>query len=883
MPKRTQRPIAEFVRRRLAASVAGFAAMSLGMASPGYSQVHHPAQYFDIPAQGASDALNAFSKQSGLRLLFSFDQVEGRRVQAIRGKFSAEDVLAQLLDGSGLVYEITADSVVLIRDPAAPDARTSRAEAVDRRYDVSGSSADMTPIVLAQADTSGAAPAGGQSSDEPSHGEDELTEIIVTAQKRAQSAIEVPISLSVFGETELEALRVQSVEDFAFNVPNLTYTNFGTLEGPDISIRGISQFGGSVFDPLGVTVDGMSFGATDSSAILTARFFDYERVEVLRGPQGTLSGRGAMGGSLNIVSVQPSAQELEVKGTLDISRFDTSLVKGVLNVPLSEQFAIRTVGYREQSDGALRNIGPGGKDTGYENYGGRLAARWWPTDRLTVDFGVGYEKLFTGQDAEMPVDVYFEPRIRAERIALIESLGGDYFSTPFFTDPGVGNNGGRISLDTLNDAHVRHVLLQFKTAYRLDSHNLEFLFGRFDRKGDSQFDADRSEFARFRDWSRGTSKANSFEVRATSAYTGTFNWVAGVSYLDEKNLSRGARDIGDDLAGGSYPELNQAPATSLIDIGSWGFYANAFWDFADRWHLSAGGRLSRDKTGIGDITSLGSVTSDDMTRISLTSFDPRVALNFDFADNATAYVQFATGYRSGFGNPARAVDLGLAPATVSEERLKNYEIGVKGRFLDNRVEVTADAFFMDYTDLQVGGYTYIDEQTIYYSANAGEASARGFELEVNARPTDRWRFSAGVGYVDSKLSSGTLIQWFGETVDDPTIPNTKPWTVNATLQYKRPLWNGLDGGFRIDHRRQSHSYEDFAQNQADMNNAFDLTDVTLDIGNDRWSLSAYFENVFDKTYWLANSTGSSLHGTFVAFIPRTYGLRFNMNFRSPRN
>jgi iron complex outermembrane receptor protein len=230
-----------------------------------------------------------------------------------------------------------------------------------------------------------------------------------------------------------------------------------------------------------------------------------------------------------------------------------------------------------------------------------------------------------------------------------------------------------------------------------------------------------------------------------------------------------------------------------------------------------------------------------------------------------------------------AVDLGLAPPVVGEERLKNYELGVKGRFLDNRVQVTADVFFMDYSDLQVGGYTYVDEQFIYFSANAGEASARGFEVEVDARPNDRWRLSAAVGYVDSELADDTLIQWFGEDVEDPTIPNTKPWTVSATAAYMRPITPSLKGGFRIDHRRQSHSYEDFAQNLADMNPAFQVTDISLDLEAERWSLSAYFENVSDTTYWLANSTGSSLHGTFVAFIPRTYGLRFTANLKSPRN
>jgi iron complex outermembrane receptor protein len=870
---KSRRPIADYVRKRLALSALSLAALG----SP-YASANHPVQFFDIPEQSTSDALNTFSKQSGLRLLFAFDEVAGRRVQAVRGNFSAEDVLTRLLEGSGLVYEITPDSVVLVRDPDEPAGRTSQRAAAG------------APILLAQADVPAMrlAQAGGASEESAAEADSdsgELEEIIVTAQKRMESALEVPISLSVFGEAELAALRVQSVEDFAFNVPNLTYTNFGTFEGPDISIRGISQFGGSRFDPLGVSVDGVTFGATDSSPILTSRFFDYQQVEVLRGPQGTLSGRGAMGGSLNIVSVQPDTGAFEAKGILDVSRFSTTLAKGIVNVPVGDRFAFRAVGYREDTDGAIRNTGPAGDDLGYENHGGRIAARWLPSERMTVDLAVGYEELTNGYDSEMPVDVYFSEETRQDRIDLLASLGGNYFDTQFFTDGGAGNDGGTVSMDVINNAEVEHLLISMKAAYELPEHTLSFLFGRFERDGSSLYDLDRSAYARFRNFSYGQSEASSYELRAASSYSGRLNWVAGVSYLDERNELSGATDYGDELYGGSYPDelLAQFPTSSLIDIESWGVYANAFWDFTEKLHLSAGVRWSHDDTGWGNTASLAPMTAADVTRTTLDSFDPRVALNYDFASNATAYFQYATGYRSGFGNPAVAVDLGLAPPVVGEERLKNYELGVKGRFLDNRMQVTADVFFMDYSDLQVGGYTYVDEQFIYFSANAGEASARGFEVEVDARPNDRWRLSAAVGYVDSELADDTLIQWFGEDVEDPTIPNTKPWTVSATAAYMRPITPSLKGGFRIDHRRQSHSYEDFAQNLADMNPAFQVTDISLDLEAERWSLSAYFENVSDTTYWLANSTGSSLHGTFVAFIPRTYGLRFTANLKSPRN
>jgi iron complex outermembrane receptor protein len=692
-----------------------------------------------------------------------------------------------------------------------------------------------------------------------------IEEIVVTAQKRAESILDVPISLSVIGAEELDALRAQAVDDYILMIPNSTFIKAGNF-APDITLRGISAAAGGLFDPIGVTVDDAGFGATNTSTILSSRLLDVERVEVLRGPQGTLSGRNSLGGTINIISIKPDPQAFEAKVDLEYARFNTVISKGVVNTPISDTLALRTVGFYENSDGAVDNIGPAGGSSDTDNAGGRVAMRWLASDALTIDASVGYEEQRYGFDTALPIDRYFDED-RADRIAALADLGGNYADTDFLNDAGEG----KVRMDVPEFTTITDWIGSFRAAYTAGSHQFDLIYGHFDFEARALVDDDKSEYAvrrreRFRD-----ATADSAELRWTTSFSGPVNWVAGLSYSTEENPARGGTQEGDGALGGSY--VFRDAFSDFQEIRSEGVFANVFWDVTERLHLSAGGRYSREKTSFGAVFTsdetepLGAIPSKTA---ELTEFSPRVALTFDVLDTLSVYAQFATGYRAGYGADPQAIALGLVAEEVESESVRNYEAGIKGRFLDGRLTLAASMFHMDYEDLQVFDYLYQDESYIYLDFNAGEAYARGFEIEVAALPLDGLELRASVGYVDTEVEE---VPYYGEILEDVEIPATRPWTASASASYTHEVGAGWNTTWRADFVWQDQAFASFARQLAEEQPQFETLNLSVRLTDGRWAVTGYFDNVLDETYWLSTTTGQSLRGTFATYTPRTYGLR----------
>jgi iron complex outermembrane receptor protein len=762
-------------------------------------------------------------------------------------------------------------------------------------------------LALAAACASGAALAQQADTREEQFGGPTLDEIIVTAEKRAQPLKDVPISVTAIGPEEIEMLRVQGIEDFILEIPNATFTSFGAF-GNSVSLRGINGFSGGVFAPVGVLVDDAGFGAASIGSILSAKFFDLERIEVLRGPQGVLSGRNALGGAINLITAKPDTEAFEFETTLDYSRFDTRFAKAVLNTPINDQLAVRTVGYLEQGDGAVDNIGPSGGSSSTDSVGGRLAVRWQPNEAFTLDASYSYEEQDLGLGTMLRADIFRSPEDRAAVIEELESWGGDFLDTDFFED--VGTNGGTVRLDV--DELVTYVnrIGSVAARYQWDRHAAEFKYSHYSYDNQIVFDWDKTEFAWFRgDWLSETS-SDSAEIKISSQYDGDFNWVAGLGYLDEETGSPGSDAVGEwaDGANGGIPVL--AGNYRLADVfdfrvflESLGFFANGFWDLGERWHLSAGGRFSLEKTRVASFfiddpadprffRGAPVVPADFSEEADITEFSPRIALNFDITDDVTSYVQYATGYRAGYGNAARAIELG-APPEVEPETVKSYELGLKGQVLDDRLFFALALFYMDYEDLQVTitegdpGSDPTDPIPFTFDSNAGASVSQGVELEGSWLVTDALRIDGFVAYTDATLEEFTvdgLDETDTVTFRDVPVLGIRPWTAKISGHYERPITATLRGNVRLSWHYQDEAYTEGlveAESAVYRVPAFDTVDLSIGVdAGDRWSLTAYAENLLDEDYFLSTQfeAETSRRGGFVSFLPRTYGLRFTMNF-----
>jgi iron complex outermembrane recepter protein len=716
-----------------------------------------------------------------------------------------------------------------------------------------------------------------------------VEEVVVTAQKREQSVVDVPISISVLGTQELEARRVINVNDYVLSVPNATIFR-SALGNPAVSLRGVSAgLQGGQFEPIAITIDDISLGATDSRSVFFAQAFDIERIEVLRGPQGTLTGASSLGGTINIITAKPDPSGFAAKGVLDYSRFDTRLAKATVNIPLADALALRTTAYGEQSDGAIRNVGPAGGGSDYENYGVRAALRWMPASALTLDFSAGYERQDRHSDPSIGIDRYLGgAATRNARINQITALGGNYFDVDFIQD--VGTNGGVIRTDVPDERDMITRIATFHGRYDLDRHHIDLIYGHYDFKLWSRSDNDSSEYAssaisRVTVAPRGID-TDSVELRFSSRYEGALNWVAGATYVDEIFADYGFSDRGDNQLAGSYRfGIEFANRRTLQTSAAFG---NLFWDFAERWHLSAGLRASSVKTTFGSTTRTvaNAVMAPIVTRdAKLTEVTPRIALNFDLTPDVTAYVQYATGYRPGYGNNSEfagrhETTLGVidVPAVVDAERARNYEIGMKGTLFDHRVAFSSAVFYMDYSNLQAFGGNVLDNpsgEVFGFDLNAGSARTRGFELEASARPLTGLELRTAVGYVDSKVKS-LLVS--GTTLRDVDVPVVRPWTSTFTVSYEHALTERLRGHIRGDYLYQTRTFSNFDKDPATELPEFGRADFSLGVAGERWTATAYIQNAFDEIYWVGIAGNTGLHGSRANFIPRTWGVRFTVDF-----
>lgn len=732
--------------------------------------------------------------------------------------------------------------------------------------------------------TAGAASAwSAESSSEPVV----LEEIIVTAQKRAQSLRDVPISISALGAEELEERRVNGVEDFIRSVPNANFVNSGAYYGQSVTFRGISNFASGNYDVIAVTVDDVGYGATSTSAILSSRLNDVERIEVLRGPQGTLSGRNSLGGSINIITKKPDLSKLDGEATLDISRFETVQGKAAINVPLSPKTAVRVSGFYEHSGGAIENIGPAGGDSGYNNSGGRIAARFQPTERLTIDATMGYENLRRGMEDWITHD-FTTPALASYMTGVLADWGGAYPGpVDYFTD--VGNNGGKVSKDTDEFTRIKDWTGSLHASYASDNHVLDLIYGHFDYDLHYAEDYDQTEYAWwYADRTRQTT-ADSIELRTTSRYDGPVNWVGGVSYMRETLENAGSDNIGLWAINGGNPVVAGASKPAYIfysynRIESLGLFVNAFWDIKDWLHLSAGTRYSIERNRIGDNfvydvadmnLSLPALTDEDYRRSKISRLSPRVALNIDLDDTVTSYAQYSTGYRAGYGNDAQSISVG-APAEVKPEKLENYEVGLKGRFLGGILTANASFFYMNYRNLQVEAL--IDPALnpypfdIYYDLNAGKAHTKGFELEAELRPLPQVTLHAAVGYTKAIVDEVSID---GTPYSNIAIPNVRPWTVSLGAAYMPPLTDTLTGDFRIDYTFQDRIYwQGILPDPAYFLPSYQTVDVAAGVRGDGWSATLYFENVLNEKYYTSIGwVEVGYRGRMVYTPPRRFGLR----------
>jgi iron complex outermembrane recepter protein len=709
--------------------------------------------------------------------------------------------------------------------------------------------------------------------------------IVVTARRREESIQDVPVAVSAFSGDQLEAIGATDLTALNQSVPNVTFeVSRGTNSTLTAFIRGVGQQ-----DPVAGFEQGVGIYLDDvylnrpQGAVLD--IYDVERIEVLRGPQGTLYGRNTIGGAVKYVTkrLNPDEPELNLRGSVgSYGQFDAV---ASFSAPVDEDLRFGASFARLTRDGFGDN-----QFTGEDNYnkdvlGARASVEWEPSDtvslRLAADYVLdesnprqGYRPLASTVTARQPLSSVFDTRAGITATGPISDNSVESFGLSFQAEIEVNDN----------------VTLKSITGLRSD-------------ETETPIDFDSTEAPTFEVPAIYENEQFSQEFQALLDY-GRWNGVVGV-YLLEANAFNG---FDASFSGG-------AASFTLgdVDTNTWAIFGEFTYDLTDRLHLTLGGRYTEDTrsatvtraTYLGASSPFFGGTGPSITAVVLDAsgtqvvptfrgrrtddaFTPRVTLAYDATDDINVYVSYSEGFKGGGFDPrgnfsTQAIRDGFAP-----EEVTSYEAGLKGNFFDGRVSANAAIFVADYENVQIPGSVIITlpggltsfQGTV---TNAGAAEFTGLELEGTAFLTDRLSVSGALGYIDAEytefVSNGVNI------AANTDVQNTPDWTGNISANYTYPIAiDRIEGEMSLiasaAYRGETQQFE-FPIPLLDQD-AYWLYDASavFRAQSGGWSVGLHGKNLSDEEYVISGYNFPTVDSSILQFYgnPRTVTATFSLHY-----
>jgi len=703
---------------------------------------------------------------------------------------------------------------------------------------------------------------------QPAAATPELGEVIVTAQKRAQDIRTVPTSVSVVSQDQLENLHVTQLADVASYVPGLQVVSGGSPGQVMIALRGIAPI--SAGANTGTYVDETPLGSSsiwqrETTFQLDLLPYDIERIEVLRGPQGTLYGAGSMGGLLKYVTVSPDLTNYGFQvggGFSDTAGAGNtgSILRIGANLPLVEgRFAIRASYALNYIPGYVDNMTNGDRDLNEgEQESARLAMLWQIADGVDFELTGMKQSIDSDNNAHIALDPATLRPIGSEFgniLSVNEPFGKDidYLAATLNWDLGFATF---VSATGYSEA---------TTDQRVDATQYAGLLGLPPGFAIAWFDLGLD----FRKITQ--------EFRLTSAGAGPLAWQLGAYYSEEDaHNSQVIRLASAD--GSPFPIPGYDPLADLTvpsDYTETAFFANGSYALTDRFTLGAGVRYASNEQEYWQNVTGGVLIPLGMTRGASDEdvFTWMLDGKFQVTDDAMLYARIATGYQPGGPNAA----LPGVPPSVDSSTLTSYEIGLKSDFADNRVLLDVAAFHIDWEDIQIG---VVDtDSATSWLINGGKAASQGVELTTRFKATERFLLGLDVTYTDAEVTED--IPALGG-VDGDTLPYIPKLAWSAVADYRFPIgsaWNGRVG--------LAYRWVDDRKTNLDSNpgafplDSYGALDLSADVGNEHWTLSAYARNATDERAYTNIATsfsGETPHLRATPIQPRTYGLEIDYRF-----
>lgn len=737
-------------------------------------------------------------------------------------------------------------------------------------------------------------------------------EIVVTAQKRAQILLDVPSSVTVVGGDTLERQQATSFQDYLSLVPGFS-VNGSTAGVTRITLRGANT--GGVASTVAIFMDDVPFGSSTGLAngsILSGDFdtFDLNRIEVLRGPQGTLYGANSFGGVLRYIPNAPKLDSLELRAQAGIE--DTAHgglgynAAAVFNAPLGNNVAVRVDGFYRKDHGYINSIGNNplftpifGTEIGptlvaknfndKKSYGGRASVLFDPTNNLSIKLTAFAQNLNSGGGNFFDID----PNT-------LKPLYGGFVQSLYQPEP--THIKYRVYYGTV-DWDVGFANLFSSTSYSTFKENLEtddtFALGgtinllaelgpgaaAFGLPVIAQTPVVRPLGLQLFQ-TTGTKKFTQ-EIRLSSPNNDTLEWLIGAFYTNEKSAidpqNLLATEFGTDKVATDIAPIALVTLHSKYD--EYAAFGNATWHITPRFDLTAGGRLAHNKQSAHEVVTspiIGNQLANDNS--SETVFTYSVAPRYELSKHASVYARVASGFRPGGPN---VLPVGAPPGTPTSykaDRLTNWELGVKAEAPDAHLwSIELAAYHIDWKDIQL--FEIVNQ--IGINANGGKARVNGLEFSGALRPVPGLTFAANGAYTDAKLKDDTPALT-GGFAGDP-LPWVPKWSGALHADYEFPMSPTLGGfvGTSLDYvgRRNAEFNQRHPDGSLIRIPGYTEIDLRGGIKFGRLTLEAFVHNLFDKggiTDAFGFGPGNFPNGAAAASVirPRTFGLTLTANVGS---
>jgi iron complex outermembrane recepter protein len=703
---------------------------------------------FDLPAQPLSNALNALAVQSNLHIVFHTEDAKGLQAQEVTGSYTPSEALKILLARTDLSYEFVDDRTVEIR----AEKRASGQPSVGIGERTEGT------VRVAQAEASssaspsreeGAGEVQGSASNDKENGDEVLEEVVVTAQKRLERLQDVPIAISVLSGDDLDTSTIQGLTETLRSVPGVTALVAAQGGGTQLAIRGVTAASaiGTGSSPIAYYLDGVPFGLVKTASLPDINIYDLERVEVLRGPQGTLYGASALNGVVRVLTHDANPNDFELKGRAWASSTEHGgeNYRGdvAVNVPIVEgKLAARAALSYQDSSGWIDR--PNNSDANSaENRNFRLKMNAKPNDDLSIMGSAWLSRADYGSPS-------FSPDNRQIPVLVDEPISFDY--DIFGLSVAYDFSAFSVSSATSYVDYFNHTLYQF-TGIDLQEIIL-------------------------------ASRVFSQEVNLQSAVMGGWRWSLGAMYRDGQDRT--------------FSHIPTFPILEVVEEStSHAIYGELTRLFADgRWELTGGLRYFEDRLKSTEISSpLGVAPAGLYDRPEFDAVTPRAVLNWHPTEHVTVYGSYSEGFRSGYSQGQSVVAL-FPP--IEPDTLHNYEIGLKGSLWSGRVDLDTAVFYTDWTDVQQSLGVPIGNSNppnfVNAGINSGSASGMGVELGANVSLTDHLTMSGSFGWNDLTFDSDVLSRGIPLFSKGGRINYSPERTANASVNYEFPL-GGYKGHF----------------------------------------------------------------------------------------